>query len=140
MAKLAATNFHDLAQFIEPGTVRRLGHNTVVYRTEAPTPDDPWNGYYITLHGYPIFDMHQNVLTGKSFWEFTLAGWSTVTTRDRINQLLPAGYRVVQRDWVQYLICPDGNWVELDSTYWYSINDHTVTCLNTGEYVNGRLS
>jgi hypothetical protein len=58
--------------------------------------------------------LHDNLIaqrgTDGSIW-VTLAGWGTVTTRDRVNTLcrvLGSGVRFYQRDHVQRVSFPDG--------------------------------
>ena len=58
--------------------------------------------------------LHDNLIAQReedgSVW-VTLAGWPTVTTRDRLNTLcrvLGSGVRFYQRDHAQYVSFPDG--------------------------------
>ena len=44
------------------------------------------DGKSVYLHGNLIATRHDNPLR----WDFTLAGWNTVTTRERLNGLLSA--------------------------------------------------
>jgi len=58
------------------------------------------DGYSVWLHGNLIAER------GKSKTWFTLAGWPTVTTRDRVNGLLELSgsvYRVFQKNGTQFL-------------------------------------
>ena len=76
------------------------------------------DGNSVWLHGNEI--VHRG---DHNTW-FTLAGWPTVTTRDRINGLLElsgSDYRVCQRNLRQYLI-KDGETVrELGDSEWVSV-------------------
>jgi hypothetical protein len=58
--------------------------------------------------------LHDNLIAKRepdgSIW-VTLAGWGTVTTRDRVNTLcrvLGSGVHFFQRDHVQHVAFPDG--------------------------------
>ena len=76
------------------------------------------DGHNVWLHGNLI------AYRGAAKTLFTLAGWPTVTTRDRINGLLElsgSDYRVCQRNLRQYLI-KDGETVrELGDSEWVSV-------------------
>jgi len=78
------------------------------------------DGQSVWLHGNEIARMTDNGL------EVSLAGWPTVTTRERVNgicQALGKNLRIVQRDHVQYAVsltsgCEHGVWI--DASGWYS--------------------
>lgn len=69
---------------------------------------------YIRLHNSPIVK-----LTRDGGVDISLAGYHTVTTRERINQFLPGGYRLYQQNWEQYFSTPDGEIVNV-GTGWHS--------------------
>ena len=75
------------------------------------------DGYSVWLHGNLIAER------GKSKTWFTLAGWPTVTTRDRINGLLQlsgSDYRVFQKNGTQFLT--NGTDVrEIGDSEWVSV-------------------
>jgi hypothetical protein len=75
------------------------------------------DGYSVWLHGNLIAER------GKSKTWFTLAGWPTVTTRDRINGLLElsgSDCRVFQKNGTQFLT--NGETVrELGEDEWVSV-------------------
>jgi hypothetical protein len=75
------------------------------------------DGYSVWLHGNLIAER------GKSKTWFTLAGWPTVTTRDRINGLLElsgSDCRVFQKNGTQFLT--NGETVrELGDSEWVSV-------------------
>ena len=75
------------------------------------------DGYSVWLHGNLIAER------GKSKLWFTLAGWPTVTTRDRINGLLElrgSDSRVFQKNGIQFLA--NGETVrELGDSEWVSV-------------------
>jgi hypothetical protein len=64
------------------------------------------DGHAVYLHGNLIAKREPD----GSIW-VTLAGWGTVTTRDRVNTLcrvLGSGVHFFQRDHVQHVAFPDG--------------------------------
>ena len=77
------------------------------------------DGYSVWLHGNLIAER------GKSKLWFTLAGWPTVTTRDRVNGLLQlsgSDYRVFQKNGTQFLT--NGKYVrEIGDSEWIGLND-----------------
>lgn len=88
MAKLIATNYDDLLRILtESGGTKKIGHNTVAEL-------DEWD-IIITLHGHEILRLQDG---GRTM--FNLAGWGTVTTRERINQFIKG--RIYQKDNTQY--------------------------------------
>jgi hypothetical protein len=105
MAKLAATTYDGLIRFVGYRNSRTIGNNTTAY-----VDDD--GDITIRLHGHPIVLMYA---TGEIL--IALAEYPTVTTRERINQFLPAGHRVYQRNHQQFL---DGR--PIDSSTWYMVD------------------
>lgn len=93
MAKIttpAEFTYEGWASLLGLADEKRIGHNTRLVRTGA--------GVAIVLHTTPV------VLYDRDGWvALSFGGWPTVTTRDRINQALPPGFRVFQRDHAQYL-------------------------------------
>ena len=111
MAHLAATNYNGLSALLGTRRTRRIGNNTEVERITA-------NTLVVTLHGHPIVE-----LTASGVVSFTLAGYPTVTTRERVNQFLPAGFSLYQRDWNQYLSTRTGEVIHVGSTDWITCDD-----------------
>lgn len=78
----------------------------------------------IELHGNPIFKIRDGGFS------FSLAGWASNTTRDRVNQLIRhfigAGIYVHQKDWVQYLTI-NGETYGLDTRRWVDVDTNTGT-------------
>lgn len=95
MARLKITSFEE-AQKIGDS---KIGHNTYLREEDGH--------YVVSLHGNDIVKLYRDRV------EFTLAGWPTTTTRDRVNQFLPSGNRVFQRNQVQYF-----NGTSIDSDEW----------------------
>lgn len=79
----------------------------------------------IELHGNPIFKIHDG---GR--YSFSLAGYGTVTTRDRVNQLIHhfirQGIYVHQKDWEQYLTV-NGETYGLDTRRWVDVDTNAGT-------------
>lgn len=109
MAKLKATTYKDLDKMMGENQRMIIGNNTEARRS-AP--------YMITinLHGHHIV-----TLFSEGTMRFTLAGWGTPTTRDRVNQFLPNKYGVSQCKHVQWYNGPDGL-VKLDSNEWVEVD------------------
>lgn len=113
MAKLKGTDYASLDKLLRGGiTYRTIGNNTAAERLDNGT-------IRAQVHNHPIVD-----LGADGSIAFTLAGWPTVITRERVNQFLPADQGVYQDDWEQYW--RRGAWgseechsVPLDSTDWY---------------------
>ena len=76
------------------------------------------DGHNVWLHGNKIAQRSEG-----DFVDFSLAGWPTVTTRDRINGLLElsgSDYRVLQKNGTQFLT--NGETVrELGDSEWVSV-------------------
>lgn len=91
MARLLANvhSYHSAVTFLGNRAERKLAHNTYVYRI-----DDESVG--VTLHNTRIVTYY---LDGRV--QLNSGGWSTSTTKDRINKLLPDGYSLWQHkfDW-----------------------------------------
>ena len=76
------------------------------------------DGRSVWLHGNLIAER------GATKTWFTLAGWPTVTTRDRVNgllELIGSDYRVCQRNLRQYLIKGGETVRELGDSEWVSV-------------------
>lgn len=126
MATLKATTFDSLMNLhgakqdghgyiIEGKLEKKIGNNTVsrVYDDEI----------IITLHNSSIVRLQKN----RVFFRF--AGWNTVTTRERINQLLPEYWRIFNEKgvpYIQYYGDPERKLIfELDETEWVEVSlDH----------------
>jgi hypothetical protein len=52
----------------------------------------------VSLHGHDIVKLH-----GDGSVSFTMAGWPTVTTKDRVNAFLPGGFRVFHENGTLYV-------------------------------------
>lgn len=112
MAKLKATTYQGLVSEVFKGydvpnfERKKIGHNT----TAEYIPNGMFGrDIVIRLHG------HQIVRLGRNAVHFTLAGYNTVTTRERVNQFIPG--RVYTKNFVPHL---DGE--EIDSELWYLLD------------------
>ncbi len=114
MAKLTATTYDDLIDLLVTKKNREavIGNNTM-----ACMELNDGGGFgdqfmppkvSVALHGTVIV-----VLYADGSVVFSLAGYPTVTTRERVNQFLPSGYRVIQRGGVQFLMLPNGTDTEI---------------------------
>ncbi len=92
MAKLTATDYYGLARHLDGARSGRIGHNT----TGSLIMHGDRVGVEVRLHGHHIITLWDD---GSAI--FTMCGWGTVTTRDRLNQLLPPNFSVGQSQGVQ---------------------------------------
>jgi len=121
MAKLKTTDYARLRSLCEGrrGAVT-IGNNTVARLAEDGIVT-------VSLHGHDIVRLSAD---GDTAW--TLAGWPTVTTRERVNQFLPDGQRVYQvagqqrQAWAAF---PGdrSSWRPVDADRWYTVSEHRYT-------------
>jgi len=71
-----------------------IGNNTRLYFTETTFGEDY---YTIRLHGNRIIDIYEDRILPSN------GGWQTVTTKARLNEYIPRGFRVFQKNWEWYL-------------------------------------
>lgn len=119
MAKLKATTYKELRELHgDFGTPKFRDTVTIGNNTKSEH-----HGYYqfgacyITLHG------HRIVMVTPRTVAFTLTGWPTVTTRERINQFLPDGFGVYQAGYRQWFKTPTGTF-EIEDDLWYDCKDY----------------
>ena len=89
-------NWNDAEELMKtarnPEKGKPIGSNTRLYF------DDAGVGHYnIRLHGNIIMRIYSDRIVP------TDGGWQTVTTKARLNEYLPRGFRVFQKNWVWYL-------------------------------------
>lgn len=110
MAKLLANTYEGLNDLLAPteGARKTIGNNTVAQRDGL--------AINVYLHGSLIV-----TLTEFSI-DYSLAGWPTVTTRERVSQFLqPFGRAVGQRNGQQVLVrLSDGATYPLDDRAFYT--------------------
>lgn len=75
---------------------KKLDRNTYA-RQDGP------NRIIVSLHGNDIITATPNIVTYRD------CGWKTVTTKDRLNQWMPAGCYVHQEDFCWFFSTPTGN-------------------------------
>lgn len=113
MAKLQATTFDRLDFILGDNSKKRIGNNTLAHRTNDTIT--------IKLHNHRIVE-----LFSREKIVFNFSGFPTLTTRDRINQFLPSGIGVFQRNHIQYLSTVDKDFVvEIDSNSDYVVQNST---------------
>ena len=119
MAKLKRTDYRGLVQLCERRGTATIGNNTVASLNSERT-------ITVALHGHSIVRLFAN---GDTAW--TLAGWPTVTTRDRVNQFLPDGQRVWQHKGEQRQSWPNfpgdrQGWRPVEDLHaWYRVSELT---------------
>ena len=90
-----------------------IGNNTRLYFTESTFRDGDY--YSVLLHGNEILRIY------KDRFVPTDAGWRTVTTKARLNDLMPIG-NVYQRNWDWYLTIGDTTY-DWDDVFFVSLRD-----------------
>ncbi len=125
MAKLKATEYHPLVRLLsnkkEFETVT-IGNNTTAEKQWIGGVRTPKNlQIIIRLHGHPVAKLHSRDYDDGKI-SVSLAGYPTATTRDRINQFLPPGISLFQKDHEQYFFyrCSDKTEEIKDYRDWYS--------------------
>ena len=115
MAKLTATTWDDLNKVVrQEESWKKIGHNT--HARFDPT----LSCYVIRLHSSEIVQIRNVRERPDNPIAFTLAGYNTVTTRERVNQFLrPLGYSVFTRKYVPYMDTRRGE-LEIDSHDWHT--------------------
>jgi hypothetical protein len=93
MAKMTTTadTYRDLDEWLGSRDAKKLAHNTTAERRPLPDGD----AIAVRLHSTDVVTFHaDNTITLNS------GGWRTVTTKDRINAVLPAPLKVYSSDGV----------------------------------------
>jgi hypothetical protein len=92
VAKLKWTTWEDLHYNLPDEVETKIGYNTTAYLHPLGKVD-------IRLHGHKIVSLEHRYV------EFSMCGYPTCTTRERINQFLrPFGASVHQHKWMQELV------------------------------------
>jgi len=120
MAQLTATTYTGLLNALGNRNSRNIGHNTTASR------DSDSDVIVVSLHGNPIV-----ALWPDGTVDISLAGYGTVTTRERVNQFLPPCLSVVQRHYEQKLaLRHDGqvSYLPISTFGWHTVYtpDHGV--------------
>jgi|8_EtaG_2_1085327.scaffolds.fasta_scaffold12079_5 hypothetical protein len=74
---------------------RGWNHNLTYSFEKSKTDAFPY--YTIRLHGNRIIDIYEDRILPSD------GGWQSVTTKARLNEYLPRGFRVFQKNWEWYL-------------------------------------
>ena len=123
MAKLKATTWRGLNKLLSGKPLYKeltIGNNTTA--EYVPSDMTGQRDILIRLHNHPIVRLEPDggMRDGSGPTNFTLAGYGTVTTRDRVNQFIWNDFsgrnRVFQRDFEQYL-----NDEPIDVDRWYRL-------------------
>ena len=116
MAKLLATTYEGLNDLLPPTESARktIGNNTVAQRDGL--------AINVYLHGSLI------VTLTELYIDYSLAGWPTVTTRDRVSQFLRHyGYGVGQRNGQQVLVrLRDHTTAPMDERAFYTLHRESL--------------
>jgi hypothetical protein len=86
-----ATAYTEALTFLNGKEERKIGHNTVMVAGYGDT-------VCIRFHRTDIMTLSADGI------RLTSGGWKTITTKDRLNTILPAGWRVYQakNEWTLY--------------------------------------
>jgi hypothetical protein len=77
---------------------------------ELETEKGAYRDVIVEAFGTTIVYLHQHpiVLKDESVVELYSRGYETTTTKQRLNEHTPSGYKVIQRDFDWYVSTPDG--------------------------------
>jgi hypothetical protein len=78
-----------------PEKGKPIGNNTRLYFYDAGVGHE--NYYNIRLHGNQIMQIYRDRIVPMD------GGWRTVTTKARLNEHLPQGFYVFQKDWEWFI-------------------------------------
>lgn len=105
-AALARLTPDDLRQHLNGRQSRRLAHNTY-----AELDDDGSVG--VRFHATRILTFHP-----EGTFTVSTGGWRTVTTKQRLNALLPAGFRIFSERYAWQIATPEGTFPFEDGDTW----------------------
>ncbi len=96
------TTYADASALLGPKDERKIGHNTTLHRPFSRSD-------FLAVRFY-----RTNIVTfyANGWIRLNSGGYRTVTTKERINRYLSAGYSVFQHDRNWYLGLPDGTRVD----------------------------
>jgi len=95
-------------RFLDGKNSRKLAHNTLVHR------DRPGDAIRVRYHNTDVVTYH----LGGSI-ELNSGGYQTVTTKQRMNQLLPPGHGVYQYRHEWFVQTPNGSYPFEDGAHLY---------------------
>lgn len=100
------TSYEEARDILRGHESRKIAGNTYLERLDAETIGVRLHRTYVVkFYADPA---HMRINSG---------GWRTVTTKDRINRYLPAGFYVRQEAYVWYVEGPDGR-TEFEDGHW----------------------
>lgn len=110
MAQLTAQikSYQEARDFIGARETRTLGHNTRVQCSKARDNGEP-EAIQVILHETAIVTYWKewtdplHLIPTQEAIELNSGGWMTLTTKERINQLIPDYFRLWQQDKIWYL-------------------------------------
>lgn len=105
-ADLSRLTPDDLRRHLNGRTSRTLAHNTTV---EA----DPDGSVGVRFHSTRIITFHP-----EGTFTVNTGGWRSVTTKQRLNALLPAGFRIYSKAYAWRITTPEGEFAFEDGDTW----------------------
>lgn len=105
---------HQIKQAILIGENFKRGKDCVIH-----SADKPWVS--VILHGHTI----ANIDTDKYIYTISFCGWPTVTTKSRLNAVLPLGYIIRQQNYNMVLYYGSKYLILLDPDKYYCIDAKT---------------
>ena len=105
-AALSRLSVEDLRHHLSGHQSRRLAHNTYAEL-------DPDGSVGVRFHTTRILTFHP-----ADTFTVSSGGWRTVTTKQRLNALLPAGYRIHSNRFAWYITTPEGVFPFEDGDEW----------------------
>ena len=97
----------------DPAKGKVIGNNTRLYFTESTFSDGDY--FSVRLHGNEILRIYPDRFVPMD------AGWKTVTTKARLNDLMPIG-RIHQKNYAWYMTIGDTTY-DWDDVYFISTRD-----------------
>ena len=108
-ADLSRLTPDDLRRHLNGRTSRALAHNTTVEADEDGSVG-------IRFHATRILTFHAD-----DTFTVRTGGWRSVTTKQRLNALLPAGFRIFSRDYAWQISTPEGVFPFEDGDTWKAV-------------------
>jgi len=90
------TSYTEAAEILGSRDSRKIAHNTYLERLDAETIG-------VRLHRTYVVRFNANGTT-----RLDSGGWRTVTTKERMNRYVPAGFGLYQKAHVWYIDTPSG--------------------------------
>lgn len=116
LSSLTFDDLREIARGSRTGQAKIAGNTWVAEHRYGPFYEGPKHG-----EGDVLVILYQTaILTIHPDDSFTVSsgGWRTVTSKQRLNALLPAGYRVNQRNFEWFIDTPEGEYDFCDGDTW----------------------